>query len=88
MQSAQSIASAFDFSSPPRAPEFVPTSAGAPRVAAAHTRVVFWAYGDAILLALVFVAAALASTRQQTGVHARARRRVAGVTTFFNVCGS
>ena len=76
--SAQSIASAFDFSSPPRAPEFVPTSAGAPRVAAAHTRVVFWAYGDAILLALVFVAAALASTRHQTGVIAAPAAVAAG----------
>jgi phospholipase C len=78
--SAQSIATAFDFSSPPRAPEFVPTSAGAPRVAAAHTRVVFWAYGDAILLALVFVAAALASTRHQTGVIAAPAAGRPGVT--------
>jgi phospholipase C len=61
---AHSIASAFDFSRPPRPPEFVPTGAVAAPVAAARTSVVFWAYGDAILLALALVAAALASSRR------------------------
>ncbi|MDP9259250.1 MAG: alkaline phosphatase family protein [Actinomycetota bacterium] len=65
--SAQSIATAFDFSAPPRLPELVPTSSSAPRVATAHTRVVFWAYGGAGLLALAFVAAAFASSRRRGG---------------------
>jgi phospholipase C len=64
---AQSIATAFDFSAPPRLPEFVPTSRGTPRVATARTRVVFWAYGGAGLLALAFVAAAFASSRRRGG---------------------
>ena len=62
---AQSIATAFDFSKPPRLPEFVSTSGSTPRVATAHTRVVFWAYGGAGVLALGFVAAALASSRRR-----------------------
>jgi phospholipase C len=66
--SAGSIASAFDFSAPPRAPDFVSASRSVTRLSSVHTRVVYWAYGGAVLLALAVLAAALA-TRQ------RARRR-------------
>jgi phospholipase C len=64
---AQSIASAFDFSSPPRAAALVPTGGSAVPRPSAHTGVVFWAYGGAFLLGLAVLAAALASRRRAGG---------------------
>jgi phospholipase C len=61
---ARSIASAFDFSAPPRAPAFVSMTRTLPPAATAHTRVVYWAYGGAVMLALVLIAAALATRRR------------------------
>jgi phospholipase C len=57
---ANSIASAFDFSAPPRAPQLVLTSRSATQPATVHTRVVYWAYGGAVLLAIGLVAVSLA----------------------------
>jgi phospholipase C len=65
--SALSIASAFDFSAPPRAPEFISTSRTATRVAAVHTGVVYWAYGGAVMLMLAVIAVALTSSRRPAG---------------------
>ena len=62
---ANSIATAFDFSHPPRAPAFIPAIRASPAVATAHTRVVFWAYGGAALLALALTAAAPAASRRR-----------------------
>ncbi len=64
--SANSIASAFDFSAPPRAAEIVPTSRQATPGATVHTGVVFWAYGGAFLLALAVLASALATRRRSS----------------------
>jgi phospholipase C len=61
---AESIASAFDFAAPPRAPELISPSRSAVAVATVHTRAVFWAYGGAVALTAVLVAAALALTRR------------------------
>jgi phospholipase C len=62
--SAQSIASAFDFGAPPRAPELVSPSRTPEQVATVHTRVVFWVYGGAVALAGVLIATAFALTRR------------------------
>ena len=62
---ARSIASAFDFTAPPRAAELVSMSRAAPRVAAVRTGVVYWAYGGAVLLALAIVGAAIATARRR-----------------------
>jgi phospholipase C len=61
---ATSIASAFDFSAPPRAAQLVSASRSATQRASVHTRVVYWGYGGAVLLALAMLAGALA-TRQR-----------------------
>ena len=61
---ARSIASAFDFSAPPRAPAFVSMTRTLPPAATAHTRVVYWAYGGAVVLALVLIAGAQATRRR------------------------
>jgi phospholipase C len=61
---ARSIASAFDFSAPPRAPVFVSMTRTLPPAATAHTRVVYWAYGGAVMLALLLIAAAQATRRR------------------------
>ena len=70
-RSAQSIASAFDFGAPPRAPELVSPSRTPEQVATVHTRVVFWAYGGAVALAGVLISAAFGLTRR--GLRRRAR---------------
>ena len=62
---AHSIATAFDFSQPPRAPAFIPAIRASPAVATAHTRAVFWAYGGAALLALALTATAPAVSRRR-----------------------
>ena len=62
---ANSIATAFDFSHPPRAAAFIPTTRASPTVATARTRTVFWAYGGAALLALALTAAAPAASRRR-----------------------
>jgi phospholipase C len=66
---AHSIASAFDFSAPPRAPQLLSTGRSATQVASVHTRIVYWAYGGAFLLALALFAGGLA-------VRQRASRRL------------
>ncbi len=63
---ARSIASAFDFSAPPRPPELISTSRTVARAASVNTEAVYWAYGGALLLGLALVAAAPASTRLRT----------------------
>ena len=62
---AHSIATAFDFSQPPRAPAFVPAIRSSPAVATAHTGAVFWVYGGAALLALALTATAPAVSRRR-----------------------
>jgi phospholipase C len=61
---AQSIASAFDFSARPRPPQFVSMARTVPAVATVHTRVVYWAYGGAVALALLLIAVARATRRR------------------------
>ena len=61
---ANSIASAFDFSAPPRPPEFVSTSRAPSAVASVRTGVVYWAYGAAAVLACALIAVALARSRR------------------------
>ncbi len=69
---AHSIASAFDFSSPPRAAELISTSRTPERVPTVHTRAVFWVYGGAVALAGALIAAAFAFTRRGLGRRLRA----------------
>jgi phospholipase C len=71
---AHSIASAFDFSAPPRAPELISTSRTAPQAAAVHTRMVYWAYGGAALLAFGMIAVAPVSARRRIGATPRMPR--------------
>ena len=61
---AQSIASAFDFSAPPRAAQLVSRSRSVTQPATVHTRIVYWSYGGAVLLALALTAVALAARRR------------------------
>ena len=70
---ASSIASAFEFSAPPRAPEIISASRITPQTATVSTGAVYWAYGGAGLLAFAVTAAALATTRPRV-----LRPRVAG----------
>ena len=63
--SAKSIASALDFSAPPRSPEFVLTSDAAPLVAKVHTRVVYWAYGGSVFAGIAVVVVALVTDRRR-----------------------
>ena len=57
--SASSIASAFDFSAPPREPALLATGRVTRPAPTTHTRVVYWVYGGALLLALVIVGVAV-----------------------------
>ncbi|HET6173101.1 MAG TPA: alkaline phosphatase family protein [Gaiellales bacterium] len=62
---AHSIASAFDFSAPPRSPAFVSASRTVTPLATVHTRVVYWAYGGAVLLAVALIAAAMLGVQRR-----------------------
>jgi phospholipase C len=64
---ARSIASAFDFAAPPRSPAFVPGGRRVAPLATVHTRVVYWGYGGAAVLAAILTAAALATRRRHVG---------------------
>jgi phospholipase C len=64
---ARSIASAFDFAAAPRSPAFVSASRTSTPAATVHTRVVYWGYGGAAVLALALSAAALATRRRWHG---------------------
>ena len=68
---ANSIASAFDFSTVARQPAFVGADPAGTAVAKVHTGVVYWAYGAAGLAAIAALAAALVTDRR------RARRKLA-----------
>jgi phospholipase C len=64
---AQSIASAFDFAAPPRSAAYVSAGRSTAPAATVHTRVVYWAYGGAVMLAVALMAAALATRRRAVG---------------------
>ena len=72
--SATSIASAFDFTAGARAPVLVSTDRSVPPTNPVRTRVVYWAYGAAAVLALAMLAAATASSRR------RVRRQIEAST--------
>jgi phospholipase C len=61
---ALSIASAFDFSAAPRAAQLVSRSRAVTQSATVHTRIVYWSYGGAVLLAFALTAVALAARRR------------------------
>jgi phospholipase C len=68
---AHSIASAFDFSAPPRPPEFISTSRTTQPASAVRTSVVYWAYGGAALLACAAIGIALVTGRRLSAASPR-----------------
>ena len=63
--SANSIAPAFDFSEPPREPQFVSAQSDAPAAPAPRRAGVYLAYGGALVMPTLIVAWAVFSTRRQ-----------------------